>query len=232
MIGKNNLGLITTRLQKDNPGGFITEDVITHKVFNSYDSNSIFPLYLYHQDGTKTANFKPEVLKTFTESLTQSYTPEEVLDYIYAVLYSPKYREQNKEFMKTDFPRIPAPKNDAQFIELAELGERLRRLHLLTSESLNEFETTYPVSGSDEVEKIQFGAQKVWINDKQYFGNVPEIAWNFYIGGFQPAQKWLKDRKGKKLANNDIEHYQKIIKVLNMTRKIMDEIRHVEESLN
>ena len=64
----------------------------------------------------------------------------------------------------------------------------------------------------------------VWINNEQYFGDVPEIAWNFYIGGYQPAQKYLKDRKGRKLTNDEIEQYQRIIKVLIETEKIMREI--------
>lgn len=61
---------------------------------------------------------------------------------------------------------------------------------------------------------------KIFINKEQYFGNVPESAWNFYIGGYQPAQKWLKDRKGRTLTNADSEHYQKIIVALSKTEKI------------
>ena len=55
---------------------------------------------------------------------------------------------------------------------------------------------------------------KVYINKEQYFYNVPEVAWNFYIGGYQPGQKWLKDRKGRELSFEDILHYQKIIVAL------------------
>ncbi|PKP61130.1 hypothetical protein CVT91_03810, partial [Candidatus Atribacteria bacterium HGW-Atribacteria-1] len=62
------------------------------------------------------------------------------------------------------------------------------------------------------------------INAEQYFGNVPEVAWNFYIGGYQPARKWLKDRKKRVLKNTDIEHYQKIIVALAETNRIMKEI--------
>ena len=65
---------------------------------------------------------------------------------------------------------------------------------------------------------------KVWINEVQYFDGVPEVAWNFYIGGYQPAQKWLKDRKGRILTSEEIEHYQKIIVVLVETNRIMKEI--------
>lgn len=80
----------------------------------------------------------------------------------------------------------------------------------------------------NEVEKIKFEDGKIYINAEQYFDGVPEIAWNFYIGGYQPAQKWLKDRKGRTLDFEDIMHYQQIIKVLFETERVMREIDGVE----
>jgi len=79
------------------------------------------------------------------------------------------------------------------------------------------------------VEKLAYKNGKVFINAEQYFGNVPEVVWNFYIGGYQPARKWLKDRKKRILKNEDIEHYQKIIVVLAETNRIMKEIDKVVE---
>jgi hypothetical protein len=116
------------------------------------------------------------------------------------------------------------PKDNTEFERLAKLGDELRELHLMKSPALNSFSTTFPESGNDHVDSITYSDEKVWINDKQYFGNVPQTAWNFYIGGYQPAQKWLKDRKGKPLSNEDIEHYQKIVKILLETDRIMKEI--------
>ena len=105
------------------------------------------------------------------------------------------------------------------------LGRELRELHLLESPKVSKFITTYPIAGSDTVEKKpEYKEGKVFINDEQYFGNVPEAAWNFWIGGYQPAQKWLKDRKGRTLTNEDIEHYQKIIVALVETDRIMQQI--------
>jgi hypothetical protein len=138
---------------------------------------------------------------------------------------------------------VPIPKNDKEFVVLGKFGKELRELHLMTSTEVDNYDTTFPVRGSDTVEEVKywpadtktaFGvndpdeithkANTVSINKGQYFGNVPEIAWNFYIGGYQPAQKWLKDRRGSVLTNDDIEHYQKIIKVLLETDRIMKEI--------
>jgi hypothetical protein len=94
----------------------------------------------------------------------------------------------------------------------------------MTSPESQKITTTYPEAGTDEIEKIKYEDNKVYINLKQYFGNVPDIAWNFYIGGYQPAQKYLKDRKGRKLSNDEIEQYQRIITVLEKTSEVMKQI--------
>ena len=65
---------------------------------------------------------------------------------------------------------------------------------------------------------------RVHINPDQYFDGVPQVAWEFHIGGYQPAQKWLKDRKGRALSFDDCVHYQRIIKILCETDRIMKEI--------
>jgi predicted helicase len=174
------------------------------------------------------------------------------LDYIYAVLHSPTYREKYKEFLKIDFPRVPYPCKDAQqcvsaFWHLVSLGAQLRQLHLLESDVTEKYITQYPIAGNNVVSKIKFEpnviaseAQRneaicstntvgnVYINETQYFANVPSVAWNFYIGGYQPAQKWLKDRKDRTLEFEDILHYQKIIVALTETDKLMQEIDKIE----
>ena len=218
-----NLGLLIKRQGKQAFSYiFVTDKLAESCVFESaYANNTVCPLYIYHDDGTRTPNFQPEVLKQFTANLQKPYEPEDILDYIYAILHSPKYRRKYQEFLKSDFPRVPAPTDDAELHRLAGFGKQLRDLHLMTSPLLNNLDTTYPIAGTDEVDKITYTDGQVWINDRQYFGNVPEIAWNFYIGGYQPAQKWLKDRKSRRLTNEDIEHYEKIIKVLSETDKLM-----------
>ena len=116
------------------------------------------------------------------------------------------------------------PKDKKQFKELSALGRELRGIHLFESPKLNQSITSYSVVGSDIVEKILYKDGKVFINSEQYFGNIPEIAWNFYIGGYQPAQKWLKDRKDRTLTSEEISHYQKIIVALVETDSVIKEI--------
>ena len=162
------------------------------------------------------------------------FAPIDILDYIYAVLHSPTYREKYKEFLKIDFPRVPHPKDKETFWQLVKLGGEIRQIHLLESPIVEKYITQYPEDGDNVVGKPRFdsaqrdGLGKVYINDTQYFDNVPQIAWEFYIGGYQPAQKWLKDRKERKLEFDDILHYQKIIVALFETDRLMKEIDKIE----
>jgi hypothetical protein len=110
---------------------------------------------------------------------------------------------------------------------LIKLGKQLHELHLMTSPLLNNLITTFPVPDTNEVDNMYYADDKVWINSTQYFGNIDSAAWNFSISGYQPAQKWLKDRRGQKLSSGEIEHYQKIIKALVETEKTMKEINNV-----
>jgi predicted helicase len=158
------------------------------------------------------------------QEYNQTFAPIDILDYIYAVLHSPTYRETYKEFLKIDFPRVPYPKDAPTFWALVALGSELRQLHLLESPKLEKYLTQYPADGDNVVGKIKYENGNVYINEAQYFANVPQVAWEFYIGGYQPAQKWLKDRKGRELGFEDILHYQKIIVALVETDRIMQEI--------
>jgi hypothetical protein len=132
---------------------------------------------------------------------------------------------------------VPYP-NPETFWQLVILGDELRRLHLLEHEVLNTPITSYPQAGDNIVtrkmtktsigyEAISETLGKVWINDEQYFDQVPLKAWEFYIGGYQPAQKWLKDRQGRTLAFEDILHYQKIIVALTETERLMQAVNGV-----
>ena len=160
--------------------------------------------------------------------------PEDIFDYIYGVLHSPLYREKYKEFLKVDFPRIPYPKNADEFEHFKECGRQLRELHLM--HNVPKSKVTFDIIGNNKVESIRPIPNKddgysysIYINDTQYFAPVPIVAWDMYIGGYQPAQKWLKDRKGRVLSTEEIEHYQKIIRVLLETKRIMDSIDSPED---
>ncbi len=232
LIGHENLALVTIRRSRESVGPwrqvFIADKLPSGSTtITSLDRNYVLPLYIYHEDGTRTPNLDSRTLKKLTANLSTECSPENIIDYIYATLHSSSYREKYREFLKSDFPRVPLPQNNGQFNKLVVLGERLRALHLMKAKELSKLITTFPIGGKNAVEVIKYDDEKVWINNQQYFGNVPKLAWDFFIGGYQPAQKWLKDRKSSQLSNADIEHYQKIISVLVETGKIMKEIDEV-----
>lgn len=188
-----------------------------------------FPLYLYSNNEERSSNLEKNIIDKINEKVVGA-TTEDIFNYIYAVLNSPKYRNKYKAFLKIDFPRVPYPESNIDFKKLASLGTKLVELHLLGANSIGKFITSYPISGTDNVDKTpEFKEGRVFINETQYFGNVPQGVWEFYIGGYQPAQKWLKDRKGRTLTNEDIEHYQKMIVAINETIKVMKQIDEVIE---
>ncbi|MEK7669198.1 MAG: type ISP restriction/modification enzyme [Patescibacteria group bacterium] len=230
LVKKENFGLVFKRggIEEKASPVFISKEIIDFRSWSRsgmQGGDYIAPLYLYTEDGTKIPNLKKEIVEEI-KNIVGETSPEDIFDYIYAVLHSLNYREKYKEFLKIDFPRVPYPKDTESFKKFVELGGELRELHLLESLKVKNFITTFIELGSDEVETKypKYEKGKVFINAKQYFGDVPEVAWNFYIGGYQPAQKWLKDRKGRILTNTDIEHYQKIIVALVETDRIMKEI--------
>ena len=233
-----NLSLIVCRRVTSSPFRHI---FVTNKIteMNSLslqtgEQSFVYPLYLYPDEndlmggGERKPNLDPALVAKFAECVDE-ITPEDILHYIYAVLYSPSYRERYREFLKTDFPRVPFPKSAGEFRRLAALGARLVAIHLMESDELDDPPATYPVAGDGKVENVKWkmendGIGRIWINAGQYFGEVTERSWNFFIGGYQPAQKWLKDRKGRRLSPSDVVHYARILRALDLTAEIMAEI--------
>ncbi|WP_205007894.1 type ISP restriction/modification enzyme [Sphingosinithalassobacter portus] len=251
-LARKNLGMCSTRTIEGGRAFadcFVSDLAITLHALSIKEVNYIAPLYLYPDEGTLDQsvhiNFHPKLYAAICtaagidpadqagpdddfRAATGDARPSEikVFDYIYGVLHAPNYRETYAEFLKIDFPRIPYPASPEAFAHVSEKGEALRRLHLMEPAAIGD--TPYPFEGEgDDIVAAgypKFEDGKVWINPDQYFASVPAIAWGFPIGGYQPAQKWLKDRRGRVLSWDDIGHYQKIVKILIETDRIMGEI--------
>lgn len=212
--------------------------------------NSVFPLYLklqqdhQHEELNLSAerrlNFSEEFLKSLSTTLAGKrainglpacLTPEDIFHYAYAVFHSPGYRSRYAELLKIDFPRLPLTGNLELFQELARLGGELTALHLLESPKHDKPITEFIGGRPPEVEKVSWSKNTVWIDKAQTIGfqGVPEEVWNFHIGGYQVCEKWLKDRKGRKLSKEDISHYQKVVVALSETIRLMKEIDEVIE---
>jgi predicted helicase len=176
-----------------------------------------------------STNLKMSFIPDGKGDLQQTFGPEDSFNYIYAIFHSPTYRERYAEFLKIDFPRLPLTSNVDLFRQLCSLGDRLVGLHLM--KKFGKVMTTFPEQGNDTVEKIDYTFPadaseqgRVRINKTQYFQGVPPEVWEFHVGGYQVCQKWLKDRKGRKLEFNDIQHYQRMVAALAETIKLMEQI--------
>ncbi|MCY4553373.1 MAG: N-6 DNA methylase [Candidatus Poribacteria bacterium] len=212
----------------------------------------VFPLYLYSDpegleiSADRSLNFKPAFLTAISEALglpqtapfnlPEGVSPEDILAYIYAVLYSPTYRERYYEFLKYDFPRIPLPEDIDQFRTLATLGQRLIDSHLLKDGSRRQVAPTgrqvpalhrFEGEGDGVIAKIRYEDGKIWINPTQHFTDVPSDVWEYEIGAYQVCEKWLRDRKGEALRREDLQQYRAILVAVAETLAIMGEIDSV-----
>ncbi len=235
MMDHKNLGILFNRgVEEQRPFSdvFVSQNVVQHHSLSLKEANNFAPLYLYPTgedlDQSRRINLDPKLfarLQTLAKHPTHG-TPDEVavFDYIYGVLHCPAYRATYAEFLKIDFPRIPWPASTDEFWDVSTKGTILRKLHLMDPATIGP--TPYPFKGEGNavVDKPRFEDGKVWINATQYFDAAPAVSWTFYIGGYQPAQKWLKDRKGKALSFDDVKHYQRILKILAETDRIMQTI--------
>jgi predicted helicase len=268
-----NLGLCATR-QLSSPtfrhvfvgDGLIDRDPLS---LESRERAYVFPLYLYESsEGTQRALFRGDGIQRVPNltdqvwravadkllldfipdgkgDLESTFGPEDIFHYMYALLHSPTYRERYAEFLKIDFPRLPVTSDLGLFRVLAEKGEELVALHLMESAALDHTITRFPITGSNEVEKVRYAQEtsevsedlgglegnlapgRVYINKTQYFEGVEPEVWEFHIGGYQVLHKWLKDRKGRTLSYDDVTHYGKIVVALKETMRLMEEIDEV-----
>ncbi len=215
---------------------------LAHKKHDLFDGDSST-----NAQGARRSNLSAEFMEDCAKGLRMTFIPdgkgdlkktfgpEDVFDYIYAVLHSPTYRSRYAEFLKIDFPRIPLTSKERLFRNLCALGEELVGLHLMEKHGPNL--TAYPVDGDHLVEKIRYsepGAKnplgRVWINKEQFFEGVAPEVWEFHIGGYQVCQKWLKDRKRRNLSCDDLDHYQHIVSALSETIRLMAEIDEAIEN--
>ena len=257
----NNLSFMTGRQSKE-PFAVLCSDVLCgqHKITSVYDGSYLFPLYLYPLNkgnlfdndstdapGGRRPNLSEKFVADFAARLgmrfvadgrgdrAETFGPEDVFAYMYAVFHSPTYRSRYAEFLKIDFPRLPLTSDAGLFRELCRGGDELVSLHLLEKEPPPT--TTYPNAGANEVEQVRYtapgeagGAEgRVWINREQFFAGVAPEVWNFHVGGYQVASKWLKDRKGRRLTYEDVTHYQRVVAALGETLRLMSEIDAVIE---
>ncbi len=255
VIGHPNIGMIFNRqVVGDCVSHFgVSRVPICHGTFylGNKGQDYFAPLFvvaeqdlLSHETSPLKANFTPTLWAALSQVLgtrAKGLTAAEVFHYAYAVLHSPDYRGRYRELLKIDFPRLPLTGNLTLFRALARLGEELVALHLLESPKVDDFTTTYAGPKDPGVGRVGWSDETVWLDaaatkrDRAVkpgtigFCSVPEVVWDFHIGGYQVCHKWLKDRRGRVLTDEDITHYQKIIVAISETIRLMAEIDKVIE---
>lgn len=248
MLEKENVGIITTRLTKDDWSASATHQICGHKSGSRYDISYLFPLYEFDFPDEKKAktnqlslipdlsskestskrgrkeNFKPDFREEMDKKYDKHYSPEEIMGYIYAVLHSPTYRSKYVEFLRIDFPRIPFVDDRKVFEKLSKLGWELMQVHLL--KTIPKEPKVDVTKGGFVVEKPVYDPknQRLYINKDQYFSPIPQAVWDFHIGGYQVLDKYLKSRKGRKLELDEIENIQHTVKALAFTIEQMNKI--------
>ena len=273
-IHGDNVGLCCIRIcsRDDELPVFVTDKITDKTILSSKDNANVFPLWLYEENMgqvERRANLNPEIVARIAAAVAGAggaqftapenadaincVPPQAIFDYVYAILHMPEYRAKYREFLKTDFPRVPYPKDGETFRRFAAIGAQLRTTHLMKDPmpTLAERTAAFPVAGNNVVDSVRFDLTqrhrdteineggknseplslcvknqcgRVYINDTQYFDNVTQEDFEFFIGGYQPAQKWLKDRKGRALSRDDLRHYQRIVLALRRTRFLESEL--------
>lgn len=211
------------------------------------------PLYLYPTadrgdllarlgPSARQPNLNPKLVTALTAAHGRAPAPEDVFHYVYAILYAPTYRARYAEFLRTDFPRIPFTKDRDVFAQLAALGARLTALHLLDSPELDTPTCRFEGDGDAVVARTKSqgfrydpDAQRLCVNKTQYFGPLPPEVHDYRIGGYQVCDKWLKDRRDRRLDLDDIRTYCRMVTAIGVTLGIQDEIdglySHAEEDV-
>jgi len=253
---KPNIALMSCRqvLQSGFQHAFVTDSIADDSSISNKtrERTYIFPRFIYgstdrqgnlfenSRDDIRHPNFTNEFIKYFYEQVhhpTTDIIAEDIFHYIYAILYSNTYRQKYQEFLKIDFPRIPFTKDYKLFKKVAPLGRQLIELHLLKGEASANPDVKFPAPGDNRVKKREYkeSEDRIYVNDTQYFERIKPDIWNYYIGGYQVLDKWLKDRIGRTLSADDIKHYCKIATALAKTITIQKQIDElypkVEETL-
>jgi predicted helicase len=217
MLEGPNVGLVVARQSKELFGALATDLIAAHKSVSAYDINSLFPLFLYPKRDLLEleANLAPDVLRLFTERIGEKPPPEMVFEYVYAILYSPPYRRRYADLLRTDFPRVPLPRDRGAFLELSGLGSILVDLHLLRSDRLRQPAVHFAGEGKGR---------------EAFQGIDPEV-WDYRVGGYQVLDRWLAARAKRALRFEEIEEFRKIAAALRETIGVERRIAEVWSDL-
>ncbi|ENU2325446.1 type ISP restriction/modification enzyme [Campylobacter upsaliensis] len=231
-LSKKNLGLCFEK-------GINASNVafVSNKIMDGHHIGSrtyITPLYLYDING-KTSNFTPEFLAHKAKhKILKDKNEEQILAFIYANLYNPKYRSKYLEYLKIGFPKVSFEVSVKEFERFEKLGSELIKLHLMQEIPQDEIDFIFLKESKKpnfKIEKYQekerFVENKIILNEDLAISPIGAEIWNYTIGGYQVLKQWLKYRKDYVCTKEELEHLLKICKILKKTieiQKALDEI--------
>lgn len=243
-LGKEtNLALIANRKIRtgDCNHFWVTSDICVSEIISSADNSNCYPLYiLADQEGLaltgQCTNFSRKFLEAVAlrlgkeipigQEMPEGITPEGLFSYMYAVFHSRTYRTRYADHLKIEFPRVAITSNIKLFKELEKLGGELTSLHLLRKDADLGRVAVFIGNRGQLIGRPKWSDGKIWINEDgpASFDDIAEDVWNFQIGSYRVCEKWLKDRKGKKLSKAEIECYGVMLSSISKTVKLMDKV--------
>jgi len=246
-ISKNCFGSIFDNI-------LISKNIIEYSFSGSHSALETYvaPLYLYHTNPldnttTREPNFTNEFKQLIEQKPYSNATPEQILAYIYAILYSPIYREKYLEYLKIDYPKIPFTDDIEEFNRFSRIGEELIKLHLLQeipnddsinlsfADNANKSNPSYII---EDLKSQRYKAHTIFLNNDLCIKGVTEDIWNYTIGGYQVLDKWIKgssksgSRIGMQLTHEDFEYLADVCKVIKKTIEIQKELEAMELPTN
>jgi len=230
-----NIALCFSRGQQSSPRwtqAFCTKHVVQHHSAAQPEINYVFPFRLFAHENDlaigeewelNLSKFALEWCRKIGVDLSDLVS---FPGYIYAITYSQSYRLRYQRQLQRDFPRIPLTHNTLLFARLKSLGENLLKLHTLEFSEYKYSKGTFSGSENTLIESVSWSDNTVWIDSRRTSGfrGVSIETWSTNVGGYLPCEKWLKNRKGRKLTKEDIEHYLKIVTAISETNRLMAEI--------
>lgn len=240
---RDNLALVFSRgIPKDIAPGFVVDKPSDKRCWTRsgmQNGDYFSPLYVYTEymgEILKEVNLSQDVASLIAERVGGTYKPDieghgeglcisplDIFDYSFAVLNSKRYRDTFRSFLESEYPRIPYPYEYESFRKLVSLGSEIRLAFLMKAPS-RQGGASFPVGGDNIVGNVAHKDGKVFINKTQYFDNVSKQTFEQVVGGYQPASKWLKERKGRKLSFQDISRYLTIVDALAQVNELSEEI--------
>ncbi len=177
-------------------------------------------------------------------NLDDNVGPRDIFYYLYAVFHSREFRRRYDEQLKIDFPRLPLTCNARLFGRLSRLGCELARLHLLAPprsihgsfEFVGKHEASIARGFPRYVEQgcccefkrqaLQGGNRlgRIYVDANHYIEGVDSATWQFRLGGYSVARRWLTQRRGRALTANESKQLLFILHAAAETERLSQKI--------